>query len=520
MNDTSKRLLSTAIGAALLGAAGCADAVTVNPRGTGQVLLFPYYTVNGGNQTLLTVVNTTSDVKAVKVRFREGLNSRDVLNFNVYLAAYDAWVAAVASVPGQDAAQLVTNDVSCTVPRLDTLSPAQLQFRNYHYTGIEQDYPSNLEAEYGTSVRTREGHIEMIEMGRLRTGAGATQLAEEVSLREVGQPPADCNAPRSAWLPPAGAWLADGAQDILAPTGGLAGNASIVDVADGTMVSYAAVALVDFYTDAAAPGALHGQPGSELPNLASASNGSGSVFADVDVDGIGPVREVFPAGARAVDAVSLTLMRSTLSNDFVADPSLGAATEWVVTFPTRGYYADTAQLALPPFSNPFRDDGRSREPAVPSLFDRDARPWSFDPGCGIIGLPPPECQPPNFTLDFSVNVLAFPRQPGATATPIFGATIDRGARFVDVAGYAPGTTAGWFGLDFSDPAQRTFHDLFGPTTGLTYRGLPTIGFATTRIVNTAARPGLIANYAGAQPHRGTLEGVIVDASPETREPKP
>ena len=126
MNDTSKRLLSTAIGAALLGAAGCADAVTVNPRGTGQVLLFPYYTVNGGNQTLLTVVNTTSDVKAVKVRFREGLNSRDVLNFNVYLAAYDAWVAAVASVPGQDAAQLVTNDVSCTVPRLDTLALAQL----------------------------------------------------------------------------------------------------------------------------------------------------------------------------------------------------------------------------------------------------------------------------------------------------------------------------------------------------------------------------------------------------------
>lgn len=516
----SKRLLGATIGATLFGATYGAGAVTVNPRGTGQVLLFPYYTVNGGNQTLVTVVNTTGDVKAVRVRFREGYNSRDVLNFNVYLAAYDAWVAAIASVPGQDAAQLVTNDVSCTVPRLDTLPPAQLQFRNYHYTGVEQDFPSSLAAEYGTSVRTREGHVEMIEMGLLRTGTGATQLAEEVSLLAVGQPPADCEAPRLAWLPPAGAWVVNGARDILAPTGGLAGNAAIVDVADGTMVSYAAVALVDFYTDGAAPGALHSGPGTEQPNLAAANNGGGSVFADVDVDGVGPVREVFPAGARGVDAVSLTLMRSTLSNDFVADPSLGAATEWVVTFPTRGHYADSAQLALPPFSNPFQDDGRSREAAVPSLFDREARPWSFDPGCGIIGLPPPECQPPNFTLDYSVNVLAFPRQPGATTTPIFGATIDRGAKFIDVAAYAPLTTAGWFGLDFSDPQQRTFHDLFGASTGRTYRGLPTIGFSATRIVNTAARPGLIANYAGAQPHRGTLEGVIVDASPETREPKP
>ena len=51
--NASKRLLRAAIGVALSGTTCGAGAVTVNPRGTGQVLLFPYYTVNAGNDTAL-----------------------------------------------------------------------------------------------------------------------------------------------------------------------------------------------------------------------------------------------------------------------------------------------------------------------------------------------------------------------------------------------------------------------------------------------------------------------------------
>ena len=71
------------------------NAATAAPSGVGQVLLFPYYTVNGGNQTLLSVVNTTQRVKAVRVRFLEGRNSKQALGFNVYLAPFDTWTAAV-----------------------------------------------------------------------------------------------------------------------------------------------------------------------------------------------------------------------------------------------------------------------------------------------------------------------------------------------------------------------------------------------------------------------------------------
>ena len=48
----------------------------------GQALIFPYYTVRGGWMTLFGVTNTSDQIVAVKVRFRESYNSRDVLDFN------------------------------------------------------------------------------------------------------------------------------------------------------------------------------------------------------------------------------------------------------------------------------------------------------------------------------------------------------------------------------------------------------------------------------------------------------
>ena len=74
-----------------------AMAVMLNPRGTGQVLIYPYYTVNGGNTTLMSVINTTAQGKAMKVRFHEAYNGRTVLNFNLYLSPFDVWTAAPCS---------------------------------------------------------------------------------------------------------------------------------------------------------------------------------------------------------------------------------------------------------------------------------------------------------------------------------------------------------------------------------------------------------------------------------------
>ena len=96
-----KNSINTAVLASLAGIAGIANissAVNINPDGTGQVLIYPYYTVNAGNQTLLSVVNTTNRGKAVKVRVLEGRNSQEVLDFNLFLSREDVWKIGRAHV--------------------------------------------------------------------------------------------------------------------------------------------------------------------------------------------------------------------------------------------------------------------------------------------------------------------------------------------------------------------------------------------------------------------------------------
>ncbi len=126
MNTFNKKSLYAAIaGLGALGAVGTAEAVHVNPDGLGQVLIYPYYTARtrttgtfAGStyNTLISVVNSTASAKAVKVRFLESLDSREVLDFNLYLSAHDVWTTGV--VPTADGAGIVTGDVSCTTPAI------------------------------------------------------------------------------------------------------------------------------------------------------------------------------------------------------------------------------------------------------------------------------------------------------------------------------------------------------------------------------------------------------------------
>ena len=149
MNTFNKKSLCVALAAAgMLGAAGVAQAVNVSADGLGNVLIYPYYTVrndSNGNayNTLMSVVNTTASMKAVKVRFREGKNSAEVLDFNVFLSPQDVWTAAVVplggdgpSVPGTPAvpgAAIETSDRSCTIPSFTPNVP--VLFRSGAYEG-------------------------------------------------------------------------------------------------------------------------------------------------------------------------------------------------------------------------------------------------------------------------------------------------------------------------------------------------------------------------------------------------
>ena len=128
-----KPLFLALAGITALGAVGTAQAVSVNPTGLGSFLFYPYYTVKGATNpynTLLSIVNTTASTKAVKIRFREGKASAEVLDFNIFLSPYDMWTGSLEpSATG--GVKLFTNDTSCTIPPIPV---AGVEFRNTAYT--------------------------------------------------------------------------------------------------------------------------------------------------------------------------------------------------------------------------------------------------------------------------------------------------------------------------------------------------------------------------------------------------
>jgi hypothetical protein len=512
--------LTTALLAGLAGAAGLASsahALNLNPDGLGQALVYPYYTVNKGNQTVVSVVNTTNRVKAVKVRFVEGRNSKEVLDFNLYLSPFDVWTGAVFATGATGGASLITNDTSCTVPRITAAVP----FRNFQYTGANQDWLSattsaSLAALLGSIERTREGHLEMIEMGLLQTGTGSTQLAEEATHTSGGVP-LNCQALVNAWVPPSGGWIVNSAANIDTPAGGLYGAGAIVDVAQGTLMGYNADAIEGFYSNSAAPGFLHRNPGSVDPDLGDADNGGGLINVNIFTGNGALAAQTVPAGAKvrttnlaySYDAVSLLYMHDAIYNEYVTQAAIGASSEWVITYPTKRFYADVATAAAvrAPFTNPFRDNGSACELLTIEYWDREEQTPGSVPGTVDFSPPPPAGAPTVPALCYEAQVVTFNQSAVGAGNPssIFGSTYASNINTIRVSG-APFTT-GWAKFTFDDPLtagqQNVLNNALNQTGGQAFAGLPVTGFWAANYINSNVTPGVLANYSGAFRHRAS-----------------
>jgi hypothetical protein len=416
----NRKNLTAAVLAGLAGAAGIvgsAQAVNINPDGLGQLLIYPYYTTNGGNVTLLSVVNTTGDAKAVKVRFLEGQNSREVLDFNMYMSAYDVWTAALYDDAGTPTMQ--TTDTTCTVPYLYETNGGVQEFLPWRLNDAEyldKDYKGKQTKEYGDISRASEGHFEMIEMGTMydteidnedwvdvdnfpfcETGSPvvygnpsgaclglsrpwtAAELAEPETLVPNGSAsaathedgvPADCGQLVDAWTRAAdpkndGYWIKDNMADMGPPSGGLFGGAAIVNVQGGAMYSYDAKAIDGFAgnQDGITKDDLHQEPGTILPSLDSGGNGTGIVFVN------GEALESVDLN-RGVDAVSYVFMHDQIMNEYTTETNINAGTEWIITFPTKQFYVHQAFLdEYEDFYRPDDDIGAPAAPVVPFTDD-------------------------------------------------------------------------------------------------------------------------------------------------------
>lgn len=431
-------LRSAAIAVAVTGASA-AHAVHVNPDGLGQVLLYPYFTVQNNFVTAVHVVNTTDKAKAVKVRFLEGKNSREVLDFNLYLSPYDVWTGTV--VPdAANGARVITSDTSCTRGTFPT-PPAGVAFRNFDF--IAEDSPVDLN-------RRREGYIELIEMGVL------TNPAQIAAVTHVNGVPANCAAIRTA--------DAALAVEVSAPTGGLFGSGHLVSVNGGVRTSYDPVALEDF-----SPSPLFTPSGDVAPSLEDAVP-----FATI-LDGDQIISFVPAPGRNSVDAVSAVLTHDTISNEYTVDAGRNSQTDWVITFPTKRFYVNTPLIA--PFQNAWNSTNRTSCHSVAfEFFDREER--SIVPDTDDFSPPPPGPDP--FSLCNEVNTLTIHRSGvDVEDAKLFGAVST--AQTLGVSDFE----AGWMQITFAANTTSGAYGVLPNATGEgSVVGLPVIGFAASRNVNT------------------------------------
>lgn len=478
--------LTTAVVAGIAGVAGfagLANAVDLNPDGLGQVLIYPYYTVNKNQDTLFTVVNTTGIGKAVKVRFLEGYNSREVLDFNLFLSPHDVWTASVSQVGDGDGAKVSTADKSCTSPPIEATGHP---FTSAGYDGSGQDPDTGVQipADGGPTdiTRTREGYLELITMGDIPAGTPlAADITHSSSTTPDGGTPPDCSQ---------GTLDADAPVSVVAPTtGGLFGSGAIANVGEGTFFTYNADAI-DGFTEIAL---YHGTE-SLQPSLQDANNPSvvatGIARAFVFING-----QLLTADyALGVDAVSAVLMADTIYNEFFVDPNFGAATDWVVTFPTKRFYVDDTLYSRAP-ALPFVEafDGESNVTVGINLYDREeghtTRQGGFSPPVGT--------RPSS--LPYEVNVISFLTDTAAgDPSGVFGSFLRPNV--------PPYGNDGWMALDlFSGDGTHTLPGGIEDdgVTAVTLNGLPVTGFSAYNVINANAQPGLLANYGGLFRHRAS-----------------
>ncbi len=481
MNTFKRKSLYAALaGVSALGVTGAAQAVNLNPNGLGQALIYPYYTTRAdvtGNAyaSLLSVVNTTSSAKAVKVRFLEGKNSREVLDFNLFLSKHDVWTAAI--LPSSTGGALVgTLDKSCTLPPLPA---AGQNFVNFAYVA------SNDDKGGGSLDRTKEGYVEIIEMASFDTGSTTSSW---VTHDSTGTP--DC-----ASLVADGPTFSQVNSDVrdLSGSGELFGGMTLINVGDGTDFTEDAVALENFVVF----GSLYNPPGSIKPDLRDADPNSRVIaFNDVFTS----TWPFVPVNGNP-DPVSAVLMHDQVMNEYVLDAGTHSGTDWVVTFPTKRYYVNVGTGNAPKlFQRNFNRTDGSCDDVTLNLYDREEQQVL------ITDFSPP---PPTQTnaLCWEANVVTF------NNSNVFGS--------VNSANIPTNFEHGWLNLGFppfisgADPfvhllpnsdTQITF--ITGSTTSgvtVTYIGLPVVGFAVQTFVNGTLPGGVLSNYGGNFVHKYTTD---------------
>ncbi|MDH4282117.1 MAG: hypothetical protein OEV36_05660 [Myxococcales bacterium] len=479
MNTFKRKSLHAAVLAGLgaVGMAGTANAVHVNPDGLGSVLIYPYFTTRadgGGASTAyydnyVSIVNTTASTKAVKVRVLEGKRSAEVLDFNLFLSPFDVWTGAV--VRTTDGAGMISVDRSCVVPNaLFTIKdPAAItsgslnHFKNFVYASTPADGG-------GTTLdRTREGYLEIFEMGDV-TNATATAAAKH----NTAGVPANC-----AYFETNDSTLTTA---LAAPSGGLMGGLSLINVRSGSDFSYDAVALANWHTGTP----NYSRAGDVLPRLTGGNVVTSTVFTAAG-------NVVASTWANSRDAVSAAMMSQSVFNEWMLETNTASGTDWVVTFPTKFAYTGPVGTgaAIAPFNANF-NNGLSCDIFTMNFYNREELTTTTP----VIVLPSPEPSVvvTNNTFCYEANVLTFANSNMLGSTNLYN---------VDTTGVG---RTGWAAINFTQtiqsltPAASTVNG--AAAAAQAHRGLPVVGFMIQDFSNgNVGTPPVLSNYGGNFNHK-------------------
>ncbi len=497
LRGTSMALAITSALAAGPGLLAPAHAINLASNGKGEVLIFPYYTVRNGFDTLLSVTNTSDRTVLANLRLREASNGRPVLEFHIALAPYDVWTGAV-TIDGTDGALVRSFDATCTAPALAAGPGGSTQVA---LTPSNFDGTGALPYDNGGRQlnRVQEGFIEVIEMGISTVPASsipATGSSIETSAQHMSGTPRNCASIQDIFGN-AGNFAASGSGTALpgspfasfeAPKNVLLGSATLINVGSGHAYDATPTTIQNFRQSAP----IIYRAGSGKPTLAHGDTGMSASQFDRDGNIV-----TTPNIASSVDAVSVVLMADSLINEFARGTAgtSSAKTDWVVTFPTKHFYTDEgtngSSSPLPPFSQAFMSTGQSCDRVDLTHADRDGRFATVPESVPQFSTPP--SGPFFYHHCASVNRFSFSDSSGSAGSVL-------GSLFAQTPPVL--YSSGWLSVSF----PLTGLPAFGGSgiqvlrsTLLGFTGLPAIGFSVIER-NNSAEAGNNRNYGSGRPH--------------------
>lgn len=368
-----KKLLAVGVAATLGALSGVSNAAfTVAQNGVGHINVLPYYSVQNGNTTLISIANTDEvNGKAVKVRFRGAQFSDDVFDFQVFLSPADVWTAAV-TLDGT-VARLATSDKSCTLP-----------------VSVNQQFVTARLLDANKAQGTREGYVEIINMGNIAPASALFTATKHVN----GVAP--CT---TATLIGNGVEPADLSGLLTAPTTGLTSFATIINVASSKAFTIPGTALVqstavpvryarqaNLTTGTASFPLIAFDTATTADSVFNTSTGNVRMY-EFDLPDLSTPYGTADTAAQLTELQTI-LQKASVVTEYATDDAILASTDVVLSQPTRRYYytwTDTPAAGTDPLrtlatvagaTGPYASLAAATNSVVvaaPTVYDREER---------------------------------------------------------------------------------------------------------------------------------------------------